>query len=149
MMEDMKNERDKLIEHFNQDRDLKEKILLTGVKKICVLGMIKYHQIRQNLFEEVSLHPEVIKNLEVLHYHAENNFPVEKELVFKMVPELFVHEINRLDARDRERFRKPRISYTRADGDQLEVDAKQAAIRATEADMLFEKTMTMEMYLLE
>lgn len=149
MMEEMKNERDKLIERFDKDKDLKEKVILTGVKKICVLGMIKYHQISQNLFEEVSLHPEVIKNLEVLHYHAENNFPVEKELIFKMVPELFVHEINRLDARDRERFRKPRISYTRADGDQIEVDAKQAAIRATESDMLFEKTMTMEMYLLE
>lgn len=56
----------------------------------------------------------------------ENNFPIEKELVFKMVPELFVHEINRLDARDQLRFKKPRISYTRADGDQLEVDAKMA-----------------------
>ena len=46
MMEEMKSERDKLIEHFDKDRDLKEKIILSGVKKICVLGMIKYHQIR-------------------------------------------------------------------------------------------------------
>jgi hypothetical protein len=43
MMEEMKAERDKLIEHFNKDTDLKEKILITGVKKVCVLGMIKYH----------------------------------------------------------------------------------------------------------
>lgn len=43
MMEEMKQERDKLIEHFNKDTDLREKILLTGVKKVCVLGMIKYH----------------------------------------------------------------------------------------------------------
>ena len=97
----------------------------------------------------MSLHPETLKNLEVLHYHVENNFPIEKELVFKMVPELFVHEINRLDARDQARFKKPRISYTRADGDQLEVDAKIATIRASEMDRLFEKAMTMEMYLLE
>lgn len=69
-----------------------------------MLGMIKYHQIRQNLFEEVSLHPETLRNLEVLHYHVEHNIPIEKELVFKLVPELFVHEINRLDARDRLRF---------------------------------------------
>lgn len=95
------------------------------------------------------MHPEVLKNLEVLHYHVENNFPIEKDLVFKMVPELFVHEINRLDARDRERFKRPRISYTRADGDQLEVDSKMAELRATETERLFEKTMTMEMYLLE
>jgi hypothetical protein len=111
--------------------------------------MIKYHQIRQNLFEEVSLHPETLKNLEVLHYHVENNFPIEKELVYKMVPELFVHEINKLDVRDRMRFKKPRISYTRADGDQLEVDSKMGDLRQTEIDMLFEKSMTMEMYLLE
>lgn len=59
----------------------------------------------------------------------ENNFPVEKELLFKMVPELYVHEINRLDARDQARFKKPRISYTRADGEALEVDAKMAQLR--------------------
>lgn len=66
-----------------------------------------------------------------------------------MVPELFVHEINKLDARDQLRFKKPRISYTRADGEQLEVDAKMTQIRATELDKLWEKSMTMEMYLLE
>lgn len=66
-----------------------------------------------------------------------------------MVPELFVHEINKLDARDRERFKRPRISYTRADGDQLEVDTKLGELRASEIDLLFEKSMTMEMYLLE
>lgn len=44
--------------------------------------------------------------------------------MFKLVPELFVHEINRLDAKDRARFEKPKLSYTRADGDQLEVDAR-------------------------
>lgn len=113
--------------------------------------MIKYHQIRQNLFEEVSLHPETLKNLEILHYHVENNFPVAKELVYKVAPELFVHEINKLDARDKARFKKPRLSYTRADGEQLEVDANgvDAQLRLTELDTLFEKTMNMEMYLLE
>jgi len=52
-----------------------------------------------------------------LHYHVENNFPVEKELVFKMVPELYTHEINKLGYKDRLRFKKPRISYARADGE--------------------------------
>ena len=90
-----------------------------------------------------------MKNLEILHYHVENNFPIEKELVFKLMPELFVHEINKLDARDQLRFKKPRISYTRADGDSLEVDAQMGQLRQTEADRLFEKSMQMEMYLLE
>lgn len=68
-----------------------------------------------------------------------------------MVPELYVHEINKLDAKDQMRFKKPRISYTRADGDQLEVDAinRNSQLANTELDRLFEKSMTMEMYLLE
>lgn len=84
----MREERDKLLEHFDKDKDLREKMLIQGISylsrsfssKVCVLGMIKYHQIRQNLFEEVSMHPEVLKGLEVLHYHVENNFPIEKEV---------------------------------------------------------------------
>jgi hypothetical protein len=60
-------------------------------RKICILGMIKYHELRHHLFEEVSLHPEVKKDLEVLHYHVENNFPIEKELLFKLMPELYIH----------------------------------------------------------
>jgi len=68
------------------------------------------------------LHPEILRGLEELHYAVENNQPVEKELVFKLVPELFVHEINKLGENDRKRFRAPRISYRRADGEMLEVD---------------------------
>jgi hypothetical protein len=52
----------------------------------------------------VSLHPEVQRGIEILHFHAENNLPIEKELVYKLVPELFVHEINKLDVKDRMRF---------------------------------------------
>ncbi len=32
MMEEMKEERDKLIEYFNKDTDLKEKIIISGIK---------------------------------------------------------------------------------------------------------------------
>jgi hypothetical protein len=32
MMEEMKGERDKIIEYFDKDTDLKQKILITGVK---------------------------------------------------------------------------------------------------------------------
>ena len=90
-----------------------------------------------------------MKDLEILHYHVENNFPIEKELVFKLVPELFVHEINKLAARDRIRFKKPRISYARADGEQLEVDLAANALKETEMEKLLDKSMQMEMYLLE
>ena len=60
-----------------------------------------------------------------------------------------MHEINKLDVKDRMRFKKPRISYTRADGDQLEVDSNLPELRMSEIDKLHEKAMSMEMYLLE
>lgn len=56
-------------------------------------------------------HPETLKGLEILHYHVEHNLPVEKELCYKMVPELFVHEINKLDWEDRKKFEKPKIAF--------------------------------------
>ena len=65
------------------------------------------------------------------------------------MPELFLHEINKLDVKDRMRFKKPKISYTRADGDALDVDNNSPELRMTELDMLHEKAMSMEMYLLE
>ena len=37
---------------------LRENVVLTGVRKMCVLTMIKYHQITHHLLEEVVLHPE-------------------------------------------------------------------------------------------
>ena len=46
---------------------------------------------RHALFEEVSLHPEVMKGLEILHYHVENNMPIEKEMVYTLVPELYTN----------------------------------------------------------
>ena len=57
-----------------------------------------------------------------MHYHVEHNLPVAKELVYDLVPELFVHEINKLDYDDRKRFEKPKLTFTRADGDLLDVD---------------------------
>ena len=149
LMEELKADREELVADFNEDTDLKSKMIISGIHKISVQGIIKYHQVRHALFEEVSLHPEIMKGLEILHYHTENNLPIEKELVFKLVPELFVHEINKLGFKDRQRFKKPRISYTRADGEMLEVDNVSDQTIANEVDALFEKSMAMEMYLLE
>lgn len=86
----MRQERNELAKEFAKD-DLSQLMLVQGIQKVCVLGVIKYHQIRQELFEEVSMHPEVLKDIEILHYHVENNHPVAKELVFKVVPELYTH----------------------------------------------------------
>jgi hypothetical protein len=147
----MISERSKLVEHFDKDTELKSKMLISGIQKICVLGTIKYHQIKQEMFEEVSYHPEVLKGFEILHYHVDHNLPIEKELVFKLVPELFVHEINKLGAKDRERFKARRIGYERADGEKLEID-EVATIEGNtlnDREKMFDKAMQMEMYLLE
>ena len=84
--------------------------------------MIKYHQIKHAVFDEIHYHPEVLKGLEVLHYNVEHNLPVEKELLFRLVPELYVHEINKLDYEDRKKFEKPKLAFQRADGEHLDVD---------------------------
>jgi hypothetical protein len=150
-MQEMIGERAKLVEHFDRDTELKSKMVISGIQKICVLGSIKYHQIKQEMFEEVSYHPEILKGFEILHYHVEHNLPIEKELVFKLVPELFIHEINKLGAKDRERFKPKRISYERADGEKLEVDetATIAENKLDDTEQMFDKAMQMEMYLLE
>lgn len=137
-----------LVKEFEGD-DLSGKIIVSGIHKICVMGMIKYHQIRQELFEEVSLHPEILREFEELHFHVENNFPIEKELVYKLVPELYRSQINKLSAKSRLRFKKPRISFVRADGEQLEVDNDANLERQTDLEALLDKSLEMEMYLLE
>lgn len=67
------------------------------------------------------------------------------------MPELFVHEINKLDWEDRKRFEKPRLKYSRADGDLLEVDIQQNIKENTfnQIEQLQDKSMRMEMYLYE
>lgn len=95
------------------------------------------------------MHPEILKGLEILHWHVEHNQPIEKEMVYKLVPELFTHEINKLGYADKKRFKKPRISYARADGEFLEVDQDLGLDRLTELEKLFDKSMQMEMYLYE
>jgi hypothetical protein len=126
-------------------------VIINGIKKISVLGIIKYHQIKHSIFEEVHYHPEVLKGLETLHYHVEHNLPVEKELAFKMVPELFTHEINKLDYLDRKKFEKPKLTYSRADGDILDTDIQFniKANRMNPLQQLQDKSMRMEMYLYE
>jgi hypothetical protein len=82
-----------------------------------------------------------LKDIEILHYHVENNQPVEKELVYKVVPELYTHEINKLGYKDRLRFKKPRISYARADGELLEVDVDYNGLKETEMEKLMDKSL--------
>ena len=61
--------------------------------------------------------------------------------MYKLVPELYVHEINKLCARDRLRFKKPRLSYARADGESLEIDITFNNQKAGELELLMDKSL--------
>ena len=43
MLEKLKKDRSDLVAEFDDESDLKRKVLIQGIKKICVLGVIKYH----------------------------------------------------------------------------------------------------------
>ena len=43
MLDELKSERDELVAEFDKDTDLKSKMLVQGVHKVSVLGVIKYH----------------------------------------------------------------------------------------------------------
>ena len=43
LLEELKAERDDLVAEFDGDTDLKSKMLVQGVQKVSVLGIIKYH----------------------------------------------------------------------------------------------------------
>ena len=42
-MAELKSDRDSIIAEFDENSDLSRKIVIEGIKKICVLGTIKYH----------------------------------------------------------------------------------------------------------
>jgi len=43
LMAELRGERDELLAEFDRDTDLKSKMLISGIHKVTVLGMIKYH----------------------------------------------------------------------------------------------------------
>ena len=130
--------------------DIKGKYIVSGARKLCVLGVIKYHQINHNLFEDSRLHPEDQKSLEKLHYLVEHNLPVKKRLLFEQVPELFRFEINKLQYEDKLLYNTNEKGYVRADGTIYEVDQTyNKKMLLSHQDSFFNKIMTMEHYLLE
>lgn len=42
-MEELKSDRDELLAEFDSETDLKSTMLISGISKVCVLSMIKYH----------------------------------------------------------------------------------------------------------
>lgn len=114
-----------------------------------MLGVIKYHQINHNFFEDSKLHPESQKKLEELHYKVEHNLPVTKELLFQMVPELFRFEINKLQVKDRLMYKTDTKAFAQADGSILEQDLIDNQKLIPDAEDIHAKLMRMDHYILE
>lgn len=130
-------------------KDLKSKYLISGVRKLSIIGVIKYHQLNHNLFADSKLHPETQKQLERLHYLVEHNLPVEKEMLFTLVPELFLYEINKLEEADKKLFEYERGGYLRADGTIYEIDTIQNYSEfVLDEDVVRSRIKQMELYVL-
>ena len=90
--------------------------LIEGVKKLLVLNQIKYWMLTHNLLEEYSMHPDIVHKLETLHDNVQHNMPVEKDLVFELVPELFSFEMRKLTTEQQLDYKGRQYEYLRADG---------------------------------
>lgn len=97
-------------------KELKSSMVLTGIKKDIVLGIINIDLQTARLFENSRIHPETLKMMEKVSYGAEYGLPIEKELLFKVVPEAFPSEIRHLKLEEQRKYLKPRVSLTYING---------------------------------
>lgn len=67
-------------------------IALTGIDRLCVVNKIKIIKLQLN-FGHFIINPNDEKDLQLLEYFVENNLPVDKDLLYRVVPEAFEYEI--------------------------------------------------------
>ena len=60
-------------------------VLVTDLDKKLVLNAITYYEFQNRNLQGVSLHPETMKSLEIVHYHVEHNLPVRREVISCLV----------------------------------------------------------------
>jgi len=90
-------------------KELKGSMIVTGFKKDAVLGLITLELQVARLFNESRIHPETLKLMEQVSFAVEYGHPVEKELLFKVVPEAFPSEIRHMKFEDQRKYLKPRV----------------------------------------
>lgn len=90
-------------------------ILVEGLTKKMVLNQIAYFEFQYRNMAGVVMHPESIRDIEIVHYHVENNLPIRRELLFEVCPDLFETEIGQLDKYEQQRIRsrRPEIMYNK------------------------------------
>lgn len=127
--EKAKNETQKALSNINEDlkgiAKLKEElgeveekidvleashIIVTGFQKLVVLNAITYYEfLARNNPDFVMIHPEFIKNLEIVHHNVEHNLPVGKDLLYIVVPEIFEEDIRDLALLEQEKIAAKRV----------------------------------------
>jgi len=70
----------------------------------------------------MNLHPEIKKEMETCNFLLEHNLPVEKEMLFWLMPEMFRKEINKLNYENKQKFKFQRLEFFRSDTDTLDHD---------------------------
>ena len=127
--------------------EVKKSVILTGIKKDIVLGTIRYYSQCNALFTEFRLHPETEKMMEKIAYGAEYGLPVEKELLFKALPELFGSEIRHLSDEAQHKYLKPQATLGYVNNPQLADQKKHLLGRPLTNDQkLYQKIKLMKLY---
>ena len=95
------------------------------------------------------MHPDIVHKLETLHDNVQHNMPVEKDLVFELVPELFSFEMRKLTTEQQLDYKGRQYEYLRADGVQNDIDERDNQMMHDESEYLVDKIKEMEMYMLQ
>jgi len=88
--------------------EIKKKVIIKGIKKDLILGVLRYYIQTDRLFPELKLHPETKSLLEKINYGIEYNLPIEKEVLYKALPNMFGREIRKLNSELQHRFLQPK-----------------------------------------
>ncbi len=121
-------------------------VALFDVRKDIVLSTVKYYSHCSKLFPEFTMHPETLKLLETIAYGVEYGLPVEKELLFKGMPELFGYEIRHLQDEMQHKYFLPRLDIGVIHAPDLYEQKKIDRPALSNHEILIEKTSMMTTY---
>lgn len=117
---DIDNLEKELQEFKSEFADLKQdSIILDTFNRDIVLCRIKYLFLQSRDFECFDIHPEDVAALEDLNYKLQNNLPVEKLELFRLVPEYFEFEIDDLNKAQKDYINKNRFKLLQKSTGQL------------------------------
>lgn len=91
-------------EEIEKSSDLNKKILITGIRKECILSGIHILEFNEKQYTDSNIHPKIKEQMEKIHYCLIHNLPIEKRVLYEGVPQYFVNEIAELSEEERLMF---------------------------------------------